>query len=237
MEVGSEPGDQWAYSGGGYTLLQLTIEEPTGQDFADAMAARVLQPLEMTQSSFRLKDIEDRLAPIYDETGTRVAHRHFTAAAAAALYTTPHDMVRFLAAMARPASDGGLLPQSLLAEMASAQAYRFGLPIWGLGTVLYVHGSDKPLVIGHEGGNYPAINTSARLHIESGDGIVVFATGTTDLASHIADDWTYWRTGQVPITALPRYFKTTLLIWIAGVVCLGIVALLCVCRSRRSRRR
>ena len=30
--LGSEPGSEWNYSGGGYTILQLLIEEVSGQD-------------------------------------------------------------------------------------------------------------------------------------------------------------------------------------------------------------
>ena len=35
VNVVREPGTVWDYSGGGYTLLQLLIEEVTGQTFAD----------------------------------------------------------------------------------------------------------------------------------------------------------------------------------------------------------
>ena len=49
--VGRAPG-RWDYSGGGFTILQLLIEEVTGQRFEAFMDARLFQPLGMTHSSF-----------------------------------------------------------------------------------------------------------------------------------------------------------------------------------------
>ena len=50
----TEPGKRFQYSGGGYTLLQLLIEEVTGQHFADYMRDQILTPLGMLNSSFTL---------------------------------------------------------------------------------------------------------------------------------------------------------------------------------------
>lgn len=46
------PGEAVHYSGGGYTLLQLLVEEVSNQSFADYMQQQVLAPLGMTQSTF-----------------------------------------------------------------------------------------------------------------------------------------------------------------------------------------
>ena len=54
--VGYEPGSQYRYSGAGYTLLQLLIEEVTGQSFQDYMQAEVLTPLGMKNSIFGLPE-------------------------------------------------------------------------------------------------------------------------------------------------------------------------------------
>ena len=52
VSIVREPGKAWSYSGGGYTLLQLLIEEVTNRTFADYMAEAILQPLGMTGASF-----------------------------------------------------------------------------------------------------------------------------------------------------------------------------------------
>jgi CubicO group peptidase (beta-lactamase class C family) len=50
--VGYAPGSRWLYSGGGFTLLQLLIEEVTHDRFAHFMQQTVLDPLGMTRSTF-----------------------------------------------------------------------------------------------------------------------------------------------------------------------------------------
>ena len=45
VRVGIEPGSAFEYSGGGYTLLQLIVEEASGQSFNDYLRSAVLLPL------------------------------------------------------------------------------------------------------------------------------------------------------------------------------------------------
>src|SRR5215216_7639654 len=51
VELLEAPGQRWLYSGGGYSLAQLLVEELTGRPFTDYMQAEVLEPLSMTASS------------------------------------------------------------------------------------------------------------------------------------------------------------------------------------------
>ena len=57
VRVAREPGTRMAYSGGGYAILQLLVEEVTKRPFADYMNETVLQPLGMTTASFDLDAI------------------------------------------------------------------------------------------------------------------------------------------------------------------------------------
>ena len=60
------PGSGLLYSGGGYTVLQLAVEEITGQPFAAYMRANVLTPLGMSSSAFEwLPDLRSRTATAY----------------------------------------------------------------------------------------------------------------------------------------------------------------------------
>ena len=56
VEIIMEPGTKYKYSGGGYTILQLIIEEVTGQKFEDYAQAEILNPLGMTNSSYKIDD-------------------------------------------------------------------------------------------------------------------------------------------------------------------------------------
>lgn len=63
--IGRAPGSSWSYSGGGYALLQILIEEISGEPFGIYMKRAVLDPLGMTQATFDLAEAEAAgLAPV-----------------------------------------------------------------------------------------------------------------------------------------------------------------------------
>lgn len=226
VRVGVRPGSQFRYSGGGFAMLQLLIEEVSGQPFNDYMRKSVLLPLGMTQSTFVNPD-PAHLAIFYDENGKRAIHYRFTALAAASLYTSTNDMTRFLDAQLKgprgePIGRGVLRPDTI--ELTRhPQASIFGLPIWGLGTVLYAPNHAGGFVVGHDGENFPAINTTARIDPATGDGIIMLETGSPTVASEIGGDWTYWHTGVVDLGVLVSEARRTLIILAAGI--LVIIAL------------
>ena len=119
VRVGSAPGTAWRYSGGGYTLLQLIIEETSGEVFESYIQRAVFQPLGMNRSTFAVDpDNMPNIATLYDLDGKELAHRRFTALAAACLYTTASDMTRFIQAhltgsSGEPAGRGVLKPDTL----------------------------------------------------------------------------------------------------------------------------
>ena len=99
-------------------------------------------------------------------------------------------MTRFIQAHAigangEPAGRGVLKPKTL-EEMRRPHASQLGADIWGLGTMLYAGNNAGGFVIGHDGNNDPAINTAARLHPETGHGVVVLETGNRMLATTLA---------------------------------------------------
>ena len=89
----------------------------------------------------------------------------------------------------------GLTPKTL-EEMRRPHASQLGADIWGLGTLLYAGNNAGGFVIGHDGNNDPAINTAARLDPETGNGASV-ETGNRLLATALAGEWLFWRTGNV----------------------------------------
>ena len=200
--VGIEPGTEFRYSGGGYTLLQLVVEEVSGQSFNDYMRDHVLAPLGMRRSTFVLAGAEtDDVADFFDARGATATHFRFAALAATSLYTTTTDMTLFLRAhvpgpLGEAPGRGVLRPKTLL-EMHRPHASQYGADIWGLGTMLYAPNNAGSFIIGHDGSNEPAINTAARLDPNTGDGIVVLETGNRLLATVIASEWVFWRTGNV----------------------------------------
>ena len=87
-----EPGTKWKYSGGGFTILQLVIEEVTGRKFADYMQDEVLDPLGMKNSSYTIDDkILSASSLEHNSYGEVIPFELFTAEAAAGLHTTIED--------------------------------------------------------------------------------------------------------------------------------------------------
>jgi CubicO group peptidase (beta-lactamase class C family) len=124
VRITMEPGRQQSYSNGGYSLLQLAVEEVTGQSFAQYMRHEVLAPLGMTHSSFTFQpELSERSATGYDVAGRAVPRSAFTEKAAGALQTTANDMAIFVAAGMRgphgeSAGRGVLTPESVSALFA-----------------------------------------------------------------------------------------------------------------------
>ncbi len=228
VRVGIAPGTEFKYSGGGYTLLQLIIEEVSGQSFNDYMKTAVLNPLGMTRSTFVLDDETD-VADFFDERGRPTTHYRFTALAAASLYTTASDMTRFLQAhLPGPSGEApgrGVLQPKTLLEMRRPHASQYGVDIWGLGTILYAPNRSGGFVIGHDGDNDPAINTAARVDPATGDGIVILETGNERLATKLASEWVYWNVGKIDLLLFLAEFESTLTMLAAGWAAIFVTAL------------
>ncbi|WP_180957988.1 serine hydrolase domain-containing protein [Psychroflexus sp. MES1-P1E] len=75
VKVGIGPNSAWIYSGGGFALLQLLVEETSGQTFNEFMKINIFQPLNMTSSTYILNDsLEDRLYEFYNSNTTAAPH-------------------------------------------------------------------------------------------------------------------------------------------------------------------
>jgi CubicO group peptidase (beta-lactamase class C family) len=93
------PGKAVHYSGGGFSLLQLLIEEVSGLSYEAYMQQRILSPLGMSHSSFIApKDGDVTAAVPYDASVRPLPHYRFAAPSVAGLYTTVDDLAAFAAA-------------------------------------------------------------------------------------------------------------------------------------------
>jgi CubicO group peptidase (beta-lactamase class C family) len=239
VRVGIEPGSAFEYSGGGYTLLQLIVEEACGRSFNNYLRSAVLLPLGMTRSTYSVDDAPiANVAEFYDVDGTPAIHYRFTSLAATSLYTSAADLTRFIQAHAigangEPAGRGVLKPKTL-EEMRRPHASRLGADIWGLGTMLYAGNNAGGFVIGHDGNNDPAINTAARLDPETGNGVVVLETGNRVLATTLAGEWLFWRTGNVDFLMLTIEAGNMLKVLGAGWIAIMLTAAIIGWRFRRA---
>lgn len=191
-----EPGEHFAYSGSGYAVLQLLIEEITGRSFAEYMKESVLLPLGMRSSGFDLDAIvaEGRgadLATSYDHELRPAPHRRYAAKAGVSLYATPHDLARFARALVQ---DNPVLTPATLNQMVTPQAGTSGQ--WGLGHTLFARNGTGGYVVGHDGGTYPAWGAMVRVNPATRNGIVLLVSGGRGAVNQLGHDWVYWETGQ-----------------------------------------
>ncbi len=101
------PGQAFKYSDANYVLLQLIIEEVSGESFAEYMQREVLWPLSMTDSSFsRTPELIARSAIPYDVYRKPLPDYAFTELAPAGLYTTTTDLALFVASALVRADSG-----------------------------------------------------------------------------------------------------------------------------------
>jgi CubicO group peptidase (beta-lactamase class C family) len=184
IELLEAPGRRWLYSGGGYSLLQLLVEELTSRPFADYMQAEVLGPLGMTASSFRWSRAAET-ARLHDADGGPLPNFCFVEQAAAGLVTTAPDLARFLAAAlagprGEPPGRGVLSPAGVRLALTAAPATegRWGLG-YGLGLL-----PDGDRLAYHEGANR-GWRAGLALLPNRQAGIVVLANG--DAGSRLID--------------------------------------------------
>ena len=132
VRVNQPPGERYRYSGGGTTIVQLAIQEVTGQPFHTVAHDLVLEPLGMRHSTFVQPvdgvEIGPRAfghASSPDFSGTIV----FTATGAAGLWSTAEDLARMLIGMMKSVrgDEGALLQQQTANEMLTVVNGEAGL--------------------------------------------------------------------------------------------------------------
>lgn len=199
VEIIMEPGTKYQYSGGGFTILQLIIEEVTGQKFEDYMQEQILDPLGMTNSSYKIDGkIMATSASEYDNFGEKTAFELFTAQAAAGLHTTIEDFTRFaIANLYRnnyQKKDNPVLSPDILQQMMEPGPATNGE--YGLGYEISKGESLKGLV-GHTGGN-TGWQSMFRVDPVTNDGFVVFTNGGAgyNIINVVLCEWVTWNTGE-----------------------------------------
>jgi CubicO group peptidase (beta-lactamase class C family) len=172
VRVEARPGERESYSGGGFTILQLLMQDATGQPFATLLGDLILQPLGMTDSTFAQPlpaTLADGAASGHETDGTRVTGRFhvYPELAAAGLWTTPSDLARFMLGIGRSyrGEEGGIVRQEtarlMLTRIPGGSGLGFGLS-----------GEGRALRYRHNGGN-AGFTCYAVAFVGSGRGVVL----------------------------------------------------------------
>jgi CubicO group peptidase (beta-lactamase class C family) len=182
VRVEAIPGSRYAYSGGGYEVVQALIEATTKTNFQNALDSLLLRPAAMPNSAF--------LQPLPAELARRAATGHAANGnelpggwrvvpelAAGGLWSSATDLANLLIAIARAyrGEDGALLARATAQTMMTRQN---GGP-YGLGAAIAGSGEDRVLM---KRGQNIGYQSYMLLFTETGRGIVVLTgsdNGTT----------------------------------------------------------
>jgi CubicO group peptidase (beta-lactamase class C family) len=155
--IESEPGSTMKYSGGGYVIAQMVIEDVSGEPFAGFMEREVAKPLGLSSLGWIwTPDLERRAPTPYDRDGSPVGYRQLASQAIGSEICTVPDFARFVAATVsgpggEPPGRGVLKPETI-------------------STLLETFKSEKYL--GHAGAN-PGWYALLGLNIERREGFVI----------------------------------------------------------------
>ncbi|MDB4892374.1 MAG: beta-lactamase [Gemmatimonadetes bacterium] len=166
-----EPGAQWRYSGGGYTVMQQMMIDVTGLSFPDYMQRAVLGPLGMTQSSYDQPphNLAAQTAAGHYLDG-RIVHGRwhvYPEMAAAGLWTTPADLARFAIGVqqAYAGKSSKIISQSMARQMLTDQKDNDGLGV-------FLAGSGPKLWFSHNGRD-EGFDASLNAAAETGQAVVI----------------------------------------------------------------
>ena len=232
ITVGHEPGSRWQYSGGGYLILQLLVEEVSRQPFATVMRESVLDPLQLSCSSFE-QTSSAHAAGAYDATGHAAPTYRYAAAGATGFSTCVADMVRWVQAHVNSGT-AAPIDADLQRRMREPHGTQLGADIWGLGTMLYAPTATDAFVFGHDGQNEPAINAAVRINPDTGDAVIVLTSGGRLLATRVASEWTYWQTGGPDFLVIGTALREAVAPLLAGWAVIIAAAVFAVRARRRA---
>ncbi len=195
VEVALPPGLQFRYSGGGYMILQLLIEDVSGQPFQAYMQEQILGPFGMRDSRFGWDPaLAERMATPYLPSGSVEDIFRLPGQAASSLHTSGRDLASFMQASAvsnnelrnRVLSDEGfalMLEPNARADLGDAE-----LAMMGLG--YFLDKTSDVMVASHSGGN---AGWRARMMVapEKGDGLLVLTNSDNgdDLIEYMSVLW------------------------------------------------
>lgn len=180
VRVEAIPGTQFAYSNGGYLVLELLIEDVSGEPFAQYMKRTVLDPMGMKHSTFDAPlppRWQAGAATAYGDDGKwAVPPSKYVEPnlAAGGLWSTPTDLAKLLLEVQREyeGKSHRVLHRQTMRMMVSPDKEVAAPRRWGLG--FEVGGSPDNPYIRHEGSGYFQDDMVEYL---DGNGIVVMTSG------------------------------------------------------------
>ena len=169
-----EAGAGFSYSNAGYNLLEILIEDVTGQSFSEYLRSEVFLPLGMESAAFEIGRAKTPYPPTgYDLSGKPVPVYLYPSKASGGLFATAEDIARFAAAGLK---ENLVLKSDSVKQMYQPECYKTGIyslvfEAYGLGH--YIEKLPNSLSSISHGGQGKGIMTHFQSVPETGDAIVI----------------------------------------------------------------
>jgi CubicO group peptidase (beta-lactamase class C family) len=191
-----EAGAGFAYSNVGYNILEILIEDVTGQSYSEYLRSEVFLPLGMESATFEIDTAATPYPPTgYNLSGKPVPVYLYPSKASGGLFATADDIARFAAAGLKenPVLNSGSVEQMYQPESDNIGIYGFVFEAYGLGH--YLETLPNGLSSVSHGGQGNGIMTHFQSVPETGDAIVILTNSQRSwpLIAHVLSDWAQWR--------------------------------------------
>lgn len=194
--LSQEPGRGFSYSNVGYHLLELLIEEVTGNKYSDFIRSEIFLPLKMGTATFEVdKDMEPFPPVGYDLSCKPVPVYLYPEKASGGLFSTAEDIARFVLTGMK---ENPVLKSRTIAQMYSSEVDKIGIynlvfEAYGLG--YYIETLPNGLLSISHGGQGNGIMTHFQAVPETGDAIVILTNSQRSwpFIAYLLSDWAHWR--------------------------------------------
>lgn len=184
VRVDKTPGGGERYSGGGFVIAEMLLEDVTGQAFDELADEWVLGPLGMRHTTFvnpLPEQFQQNVASGHDEMGNAPPGGWLVSPdmGAGGIFTTAADYARFMIATRNAflGSKDALLRQDLAQQMLTRQ----GSGQFGLGWRSVGDGDTRRM---NHGGSNDGYQSETTLYLDSGDGVAVFTNAVAGVLLH-----------------------------------------------------
>ena len=211
--VKKEPGLEFDYSGGGYMLLSLIVEELTEQTFEAYIDEAVLSPLGMESSTYCQDENIPGLAKPYTRDGRELPNYIFSGKGAAGLLTTVEDLAKLVSNLT---DNNGLVSGQQVLSKNSIQKMIKPL-ISTKGDIALFYDSmalgyfiDKTGMVSHTGSNM-GWRSFFGIYPNTGDGIVILSNSDSGRNIYIDIIRQWSELCEYPEIRMVKFFKRVFL--------------------------
>ncbi|MBB6096198.1 CubicO group peptidase (beta-lactamase class C family) [Povalibacter uvarum] len=209
VEVLNEPGTSLIYSGGGYTVIEIALQDQLRKPFEQIMSEWLIDPVGMKQATYAQPPppaIRERIARGHRADGSIVPDgwRNHPEQAAAGLWATANDMAAFLLEIYKAHNGNSkVLSQASIRELLAAPIERHA---YGFRLI----GEADQVFITHYGGT-EGYRAGMTLNLRTGDGAVYLSNSDagSDLGAEFLAavsrvyEWTAFREVRVTRVTQP----------------------------------